>query len=146
MKKIGLSVSFVFFVFLLYGAAFSQPENTFAEKILEYFPQADVNKDGMLSEDEETVVSRRAIQRYPNADVDGDGSLSDKEKEQLLKRVIALRKRLNDTSPPSGGFFGSGKSKSGRKPSFDNVKYGENERNVFDIWLADSETPTPLAA
>jgi pimeloyl-ACP methyl ester carboxylesterase len=52
---------------------------------------------------------------------------------------------MNDTSPPSGGFFGSGKSKSGRKPSFDNVKYGENERNVFDIWLADSETPTPLA-
>ena len=145
MKKIGLSVSFVFFVVLLYGAAFSQPENTFAEKILEYFPQADVNKDGMLSEDEETVVSRRAIQRYPDADVDGDGSLSDKEKEQLLKRVIALRKRLNDTSPPSGGFFGSGKSKSRREPSFENVKYGENQRNVFDIWLAESEKPTPLA-
>ena len=145
MKKIGLSVSFVFFLVLLYGVAFSQPENTFAEKILEYFPQADVNKDGMLSEDEETVVSRRAIQRYPNADVDGDGSLSDKEKEQLLKRVIALRKRLNDTSPPSGGFFGSGKSKSRREPSFENVKYGENQRNVFDIWLAESEKPTPLA-
>ena len=129
----------------MYGATFSQAENTFAVKILEYFPQADTNKDGVLSEDEEAAVSRRAIQRYPKADVDGDGSLSDKEKEQLLKRVVALRKRMNDTSPPSGGFFGSGKSKSGRKPSFDNVKYGENERNVFDIWLADSETPTPLA-
>jgi pimeloyl-ACP methyl ester carboxylesterase len=129
----------------MYGATFSQAENTFAVKILEYFPQADTNKDGVLSDEEEAAVSRRAIQRYPKADVDGDGSLSDKEKEQLLKRVVALRKRMNDTSPPSGGFFGSGKSKSGRKPSFDNVKYGENERNVFDIWLADSETPTPLA-
>ena len=145
MKKIALTLSFVFFVFLMYGATFSQAENTFAVKILEYFPQADVNKDGVLSDEEEAAVSRRAIQRYPKADVDGDGSLSDKEKEQLLKRVVALRKRMNDTSPPSGGFFGSGKSKSGRKPSFDNVKYGENERNVFDIWLADSETPTPLA-
>ena len=145
MKKIALTLSFVFFVFLMYGATFSQAENTFAVKILEYFPQADTNKDGMLSEEEEAAVSRRAIQRYPKADVDGDGSLSDKEKEQLLKRVVALRKRRNDTSPPSGGFFGSGKSEAGRKPSFDNVKYGENERNVFDIWLADSETPTPLA-
>ena len=145
MKKIALTVSFVFFVFLMYGATLSQADNTFAAKILEYFPQADTNKDGVLSEDEEAAVSRRAIQRYPKADVDGDGSLSDKEKEQLLKRVVALRKRMNDTSPPSGGFFGSGKSEAGRKPSFDNVKYGENERNVFDIWLADSETPTPLA-
>ena len=145
MKKIALNVSFIFFVCILYGPTFSQAENIFAEKILEYFPQADVNKDGVLSDEEEAAVSRRAIQRYPKADVDGDGSLSDKEKEQLLKRVVALRKRMNDTSPPSGGFFGSGKSKSGRKPSFDNVKYGENERNVFDIWLADSETPTPLA-
>lgn len=145
MKKIALTLSFVFFVFLMYGATFSQAENTFAVKILEYFPQADTNKDGVLSDEEEAAVSRRAIQRYPKAYVDGDGLLSDKEKEQLLKRVVALRKRMNDTSPPSGGFFGSGKSKSGRKPSFDNVKYGENERNVFDIWLADSETPTPLA-
>ena len=145
MKKIALNVSFIFFACILYGPTFSLAENIFAEKILEYFPQADVNKDGVLSDEEEAAVSRRAIQRYPKADVDGDGSLSDKEKEQLLKRVVALRKRMNDTSPPSGGFFGSGKSKSGRKPSFDNVKYGENERNVFDIWLADSETPTPLA-
>ena len=145
MKKIALTVSIVLLVCILYGPTFSQAENTFAVKILEYFPQADTNKDGVLSEDEEAAVSRRAIQRYPKADVDGDGSLSDKEKEQLLKRVVALRKRMNDTSPPSGGFFGSGKSRSGRKPSFENVKYGENERNVFDIWLADSETPTPLA-
>jgi len=145
MKKIALTVSFFLFVVLMHGVTFSQAENIFAEKILKYFPQADVNKDGVLSDEEEGAVSRRAIQRYPKADVDGDGSLSDKEKEQLLKRVVALRKRMNDTSPPSGGFFGSGKSKSGRKPSFGNVKYGEDERNVFDIWLADSETPTPLA-
>ena len=145
MKKIVLTVSFVFFVFLVYGATFSQADNTFAAKILEYFPQADTNKDGVLSDEEEAAISRRAIQRYPKADVDGDGSLSDSEKEQLLRRVIALRKRMNDTSPPSGGFFGGVQPRSGRKPSFGNVKYGEDERNVFDIWLADSETPTPLA-
>ena len=145
MKNISLTLSFIFFVFLMNGATFSQADNTVAEKILKYFPQADTNKDGMLSEDEESAVGRRAIQRYPKADVDGDGSLSDSEKEQLLRRVIALRKRMNDTSPSSGGFFGGGQPKSGRKPNFENVKYGEDERNVFDIWLADSESPTPLA-
>ena len=145
MKKIALTVSFIFFVFLMYGATFSQADNTFAAKILEYFPQADTNKDGVLSEEEEAAASRRAIQRYPKADVDGDGSLSDSEKEQLLRRVIALRKRMNDTSPSSGGFFGGGQPKSGRKPNFENVKYGEDVRNVFDIWLVESEEPTPLA-
>ena len=145
MKKLSLSVLLTVFCCFLCGENFLYSEDTFADKILQYFPQADVNKDGMLSEDEEAAASRRAIQRYPKADVDGDGSLSDSEKEQLLRRVIALRKRMNDTSPPSGGFFGGGKSKSGREPSFGNVKYGEDERNVFDIWLADSETPAPLA-
>lgn len=28
--------------------------------------------------------------------------------------------------------------------TFSNEKYGPHERNVFDIWLADSEQPTPL--
>ena len=130
---------------IVFGVLSAKAEDTFADKILQYFPQADTNKDGVLSEEEEAVVSRRAIQRYPKADVDGDGSLSDKEKQQLLKRVVALRKRMNDTSPPTGGFFGGGKSDSGQKPSFENVKYGEDERNVFDIWLAESEEPTPLA-
>ena len=145
MKKLSLSVLLTVFCCFLCGENFLYSEDTFADKILQYFPQADTNNDGVLSEDEEAAASRRAIQRYPKADVDGDGSLSDSEKEQFLRRVIALRKRMNDTSPPSGGFFGGGKSKSGREPSFDNVKYGEDERNVFDIWLADSETPAPLA-
>ena len=28
--------------------------------------------------------------------------------------------------------------------TFVNEKYGSHERNTFDIWLADSENPTPL--
>lgn len=33
---------------------------------------------------------------------------------------------------------------SGIPATFTNEKYGEHERNVFDIWLADSVEPTPL--
>src|SRR5210317_175466 len=32
----------------------------------------------------------------------------------------------------------------GNRATFATEKYGEHERNVFDIWLADSEKPTPL--
>ena len=145
MKKLSVLIPIIIFCCLLSDMNFLKGEDAFADKILRFFPQADTNKDGVLSDEEEAAVSRRAIQRYPKADVDGDGSLSDKEKEQLLKRVVALRKRMNGTSPPTGGFFGNGKSKSGRKPSFENVKYGEDDRNIFDIWLVESEEPTPLA-
>ena len=93
---------------IVFGVLSANAEDTVADKILQYFPQADTNKDGVLSEEEEAVVSRRAIERYPKADVDGDGSLSDNEKQQLLKRVVALRKRMKDTSPPTGGFLGVG--------------------------------------
>ena len=58
----------------------------------------------MLSDEEEAAASRRAIQRYPKADVDGDGSLSDSEKEQFLRRVSALRKRMNDKARRAVGF------------------------------------------
>jgi carboxylesterase type B len=33
----------------------------------------------------------------------------------------------------------------GERASFVNEKYGLHERNTFDIWLADSDQPTPLA-
>ncbi len=29
-------------------------------------------------------------------------------------------------------------------PTFENIKYGPHERNVFDLWQAKSEKPTPL--
>ena len=32
----------------------------------------------------------------------------------------------------------------GVRATFENEKYGSHERNNFDIWLADSELPTPL--
>jgi acetyl esterase len=31
-----------------------------------------------------------------------------------------------------------------RRPTHENVKYGPHERNVMDVWLAKSDTPTPV--
>lgn len=117
---------------------------TFGEQFLRYFPRADLDGDGVLSEKEEAAVSKRVIQRFPKVDTDGDGLLSTSEKTQLLKKVALMRGRADD-GPAVGGFFGGENSTNNQSPSFAEVRYGEDERNVFDIWLANSETPTPLA-
>ncbi len=105
-------------------------------KILELYPQADTNGDGVISDAEEAVVSRMALDRHPQADKDGDGVLSDAEKQALL-RMVAKRVK------PQPSVTSTGKAK--KAPSFSNVKYGDHERQVFDIWLADADEPTPLA-
>lgn len=35
-------------------------------------------------------------------------------------------------------------NKNGIRADFTDVKYGEHERNTFDLWMADSDEPTPL--
>lgn len=106
------------------------------KKTLELYPQADTNGDGVLSDAEEAVLSRQALKRYPQADRDGDGVLSDAEKRNLL-RMAANRATQKPANAPT--------DKLKRTPSFANVKYGEHERQVFDLWLADTDKPTPLA-
>lgn len=143
-KKLSFWVAFCFLGCSVCGMSPSRGE-PFGEKILRYFPQADVDKDGVLSEAEEAAVSQRAIQRFPEADLDGDGLLSKKEREQLLKKVVAARKRQDADSSAVRRFFGGRQSTPKPEPSLANVSYGEDERNVLDIWLAESEGPTPLA-
>lgn len=46
----------------------------------------------MLSEEEEAVVSQRVIQRYPQADQDGDGVLSETEKQDLIQKASQREK------------------------------------------------------
>jgi len=106
------------------------------KQILEFFPHADTDKDGAISDAEEAAVSRRALKRYPQVDKDGDGALSDAEKRALLRAAANRAKRK-----PANAATDSAK----KKPSFANVKYGKHQRQVFDIWLADTSKPAPLA-
>ena len=41
-------------------------------------------------------------------------------------------------------FKDSGENNSGIAPTFSNIKYGPNKRNVLDLWQAKSDQPTPL--
>ena len=124
---------------ILICSATVNADDAIKKQILKLFPQADTNKDGVISDEEEAAVSRQALKRYPQADKDGDGVLSDAEKKALLRQA-AKRAQQNNPNPVN-----SRTDKSKKKPTHANVKFGEHERHVFDIWLADSSKPTPLA-
>ena len=72
--------------------------DTFAEKILRSFPQADRNNDGVLSAEEEAFVIQRVMQRYPQADQDGDGVLSETEKLDLIQKASQRGKKQRPSS------------------------------------------------
>ena len=118
----------------------AQENTAIKELILKVFPQADRNRDGIISDAEEAAASRRALERFPQADRDKDGLFSDAEKRAFLD-AASRRSRRNQSNDSS-------KRKTrqpARKPSFANVKYGQHERQVFDIWLAKPGKPAPLA-
>ncbi len=69
--------------------------------------------------------------RYPQADLDHDGVLTKAEAKQAMRRFRQAQKRQPkpDIAPPV---------------THENLKYGNYERNVLDLWLPESDKPTPL--
>jgi hypothetical protein len=109
------------------------------KQILDLKPQADRNKDGKLSDAEKQNLMKMIISRFPKSDSNGDGTLSEKEWEVVIRIATArekMQKRQNS---------GKSSNKGQMPPTHANIKYGEHERNVFDLWLAENSNPTPLA-
>ena len=129
---------------VLLTLSIANADDALKKKTLELYPQADTDGDGVLSDAEEAALSRQALKRFPQADKDGDGVLSDAEKQRLL-RTAAKRAKQKPPNPTPASAQASAPGKTTKTPSFANVKYGEHERQIFDIWLADSDKPTPLA-
>lgn len=134
MKNI--AIKFLCSLVALAFATHAVADDAIKQQILKLFPQADTNKDGVISDVEEAAVSRQALKRYPKADKDGDGVLSEAEKQALLRQAANRAKRK-----PAKTAGGTPK----KTPSSSNVQYGEHERQIFDLWLADTDKPTPLA-
>ena len=111
------------------------------KEILKIKPQADRNGDGKLSDTENETLIKMIISRFPRSDSDGDGTLSEKELEKVIK--IATARAKTQGRRKSGKENAQGKEQT--SPTHANVKYGDHERNVFDIWLAERKKPTPLA-
>lgn len=130
-------------VILILVTPFTSSFNIFGspldKQILELKPQADRNKDGKLSDTEKKNLMKMIISRFPRSDSDGDGALSEKEWEVVI-RIATAREKMQ-----KGQNSGKSSNQGEMPPTHANIKYGEHERNVFDLWLAESKKPTPLA-
>jgi hypothetical protein len=72
MKSLRFFISLSFLSLTVCGVSFLQAD-TFGERFLRYFPQADADEDGILSEKEKAAESKRIIQRFPRVDANGSG-------------------------------------------------------------------------
>ncbi len=115
--------------------------NPLEKQILKLQPQVDKDGDGKLSKAEEAALHKMILKRFPQADKDGDGVLSIKEQQAVMRQAATRAKRQGRQKSGAG----TNQAKGQKPPTHANVKYGEHERNVFDIWLADSAKPMPLA-
>ena len=98
------------------------------------FKAWDRNNDGKLSKEE---FPERLRNQFDGIDDDRNGSLSPKEFDAYLKSREARKKKRDGRTPPkrAGGTS---------RPTHADVKYGSHKRNVMDVWLAESKSPTPV--
>jgi len=75
------------------------------------------------------------LQRFPKADLNGDGVLTESEAREARER---LRRQPGDTRPQQA------RQPRGPEPTLTDVAYGPHERNVLDLWKAESPRPAPL--
>ncbi len=96
----------------------AEPADPQLQQLLKRYPDADANKDGVLTVEEAQAYSKN-IRRNKSAKKSGAASTAD-EAEGLTP---------NAKRPT---------------PTHADVHYGPHERNVLDLWLAKSDRPTPL--
>ena len=77
--------------------------------------------------DEFEVKLKQALKRFPQADTNKDGVLTMEEAKAFQKQH--QRKKQTLELPP---------------PTHSDMAYGPHSRNVLDLWLVDSDKPTPL--
>ena len=123
----------------LFIGSFNSFGSPLDNQILKIKPQADRNGDGTLSDAEKVAMKKMIIKRFPRSDSDRDGDLSEKELEVVI-RIATARAKMQ-----KGQNSGKVANRGQMPPTHANVKYGKDERNIFDIWLAESDQPTPLA-
>ena len=97
-----------------------------------FLDRFDKNGDGKVSKDE---MPERARRMFDRVDKNGDGFITPEENAEFRKS-----REDRGNREKRGGDRGS----RGPKPALENVRYGEHERNVYDVWLAESDSPTPL--
>jgi len=109
--RAGLALFFCFFPATLCAKDILSPAQI--KNILKKFPQADINKDGVLDEQEQLAVKKELEARREKKNSKNDGS----------------KKAVSSKSVPA---------------SHVNERYGDQERNLFDIWIPLNAKNAPL--
>ena len=91
------------------------------------FQQQDKNGDGKLTREE---FPQRGLQLFDRIDANKDGVVTMEEDVAFRQARQQQGGRRRRPQPPA--------------PDHADVRYGPHERNVLDLWLAKSETPTPF--
>jgi len=91
----------------------------------------------------ETVPAlKKALQRFPQADGNNDGILTESEARAYQRQVAPeLSARADALASRSAN---DGAKTDAIAPTMANVRYGPYERNVFDVWIAESAEPAPV--
>ena len=95
--KTTLFAIFTFAIITLLVVSQLSSDDRIKRQILQAFPQADLDGDGLLSDREFKAVCDRALKNYPQADLDGDGVLSVREQAALLRKVRLAKIGLDGT-------------------------------------------------
>jgi hypothetical protein len=106
--------------------AFSQTSNV-NKKLLDRYPAADLNKDGVLSE-QELLELKQWVRKNGGAAAQIGGTNAGTAAPRPTKDQKAARRQ----------------AKMRVVPSFTNVAYGPFERNRLDFWKAESAVPAPV--
>lgn len=84
------------------------------------------------------------LKQYPEADTDKDGILTIDEAQAHAKRIRSGAKKSASTAPADDGSVAPKSNVPKPAPTHADVAYGPHERNKLDLWLAKSDTPAPL--
>ena len=143
MKSIIIAI-ITFATLVGWSTSHAQTDDEIKKQIVKQFPQADSNQDGTLSEKEHKAARDLALKRFPQLDRDGDGELSVAEQHAMLKMAKARMTQKKGQSK-NGQARGNKWGNNLPAPQQANVQYGDHQRHVLDLWMAESKDPTPLA-
>jgi hypothetical protein len=92
---------------------------------------------------------QRALRQYPEADTNKDGVLSEAEARAFLekmggKRPARAAARPTAPAPDAPADAAKAQPSAGPAPTFADVAYGPHARNKLDFWKARSDAPAPV--
>ncbi|HAD60816.1 MAG TPA: hypothetical protein DCG12_16365 [Planctomycetaceae bacterium] len=97
------------------------------QQILKLFPQADSDKDDVISDAEIAAVRTQILKRFSRADRDGDGDLSDAELKAIIRQAASRAKR----NAPNSGTSRPGNA--GKNPASKTLLASMGLKGEFDI-------------